>query len=355
MALSRPTLGQLISTGEAEINALVPGADARLRFSLLNVLARVWASLVDGLYSALLFLSGQLFVGTATGAYLRAIAGSYGIYPLPATAATGCILLTGTAGTAVPAGTIFQRGDGVQYQTTAGVILPPAGFIEVACIALTVGAVGNADAAVALQSAVTIAGLTSAVVCSAAIAGGADAEADDALRGRVLTRLQTPPGCGTVADWTRWAKLFSADVTRVWVVPAFAGNGTVAVVFAQDGLAIVPPPSAVAAMAAHLVQYTPAGSVVTVFAPVLVAVPFTIHEVPSADPVVRANIVAELTDLLYREGGPGNSIPLSRINEAISAAQGEYDHTLTLPAAALTFTATAPTFQLGVMGVPTWT
>lgn len=45
MAFNRPTLGQLISTAEAEINALIPNADARLRFSMLNVFARVWSTL----------------------------------------------------------------------------------------------------------------------------------------------------------------------------------------------------------------------------------------------------------------------------------------------------------------------
>ncbi|HYW57669.1 MAG TPA: baseplate J/gp47 family protein [Polaromonas sp.] len=355
MPLIRKTLGQLTSQSEAEINALVPGADARLRFSVLRVFARVWAGLVDGLYSALIFLSRQIFGMTATGEYLRLIAASYGIYRLPATAAQGCILLTGAAGTSVPAGSIFQRGDGIQYQTTAGVILPAAGFAEVQAIALTVGEIGNADAAVALTAVVTVAGLTSAAVCTAAIAGGADEEGDEALRIRYLDRLRVPPGPGTVADWVSWAKSFSSEVTRVWVIPAMSGNGTVGLVFAQDNVAIVPPPSAVAAMQAYLdANYTPAGIILTVFAPTLVPVPFTIHELPNADPTIRANIGAELADLLYREGGPGNTIPLSRIREAISSAEGEYDHVLTVPAAPLTFTAVNPVFQLGQLGAITW-
>ena len=354
MALNRPSLGQLINTGEAEINALVPGADARLRFSLLNVLARVWASLVDGLYSSLAFLARQLFATTATGVWLEMIAASYGIYRLDPTAAQGCILLTGAVATPVPAGTIFQRGDGIQYQTTAGVIIPAAGFIEVSAIALTTGTVGNANAAVQLSPAVTIAGLTSAVVCAAGIGGGADEQDDESLRAALLFRLRNAPGPGTVADWTRWAMSFGANVTRVWVVPAFAGNATVAVVFAEDNLAIAPAPATISAMQSYLAQFTPAGSTLTVFGPTLVATPFTIHELPGGDPTIRANIRAELADLLYREGGPGNTIPLSRINEAISSAQGEFDHTMAVPAAPLTFTSVAPTFQLGVLGVVTF-
>lgn len=355
MPFARKTLGQLISDGEAEINALVPGADARLRFSVFNVFARVWAGLIDGLYSALVFLTRQLFISTATGEYLRLIAASYGVYPLPATAAQGCILLTGAPTTPVPSGSIFQRGDGVQYQTTAGVILPVAGFAEVSAIALTVGETGNADAGVQLSAAVTIAGLTAAVVCAAGIAGGADAEGIESLRAKALDRRRTPPGPGTVADWVRWAKSFSSDVTRVWVAPAYNGNGTVGIVFAQDNVAIVPAPAAIAAMQAYLdANYTPAGIIMTVFAPTLVPKAFTIHELPGGDPTIQANIRAELADLLYREGGPGNTIPLSRINEAISAAQGEYDHVTTVPNAPLVFTAAYPIFQLGQLGVVTF-
>jgi uncharacterized phage protein gp47/JayE len=351
---SRPSLGQLISTGEAEINALVPGADARLRFSLFNVFTRVWAALVDGLYSSLIFLSKQLFWATATGVWLRMVAASYGVFPLPATLAQGCILLTGDPNTPVPTSTIFQRSDGLQYQTTSGAIIPAAGFIEVTAIALTVGEIGNADAGVTLQPVVTIGGLTSSVVCAAGIGGGADVQGEEGLRAACQDRAQNPPGVGTVADWERWVKSFSADVTRVWILPAFAGNGTVGIVFAQDNVAIAPNPATVAAMAAYLVQFTPAGSIPSVFAPTLVPTNFTIHELPNADPTIRSNISDELSDLLFREGGPGNTIPLSRIHEAISSAQGEFDHTMTVPAAPLTFTAITPTFQLGVLGAITW-
>lgn len=354
MAFNRPTLGSLISTAEAEINALVPNADARMRFSILGVFARVWAALVDGLYSALIFLSRQLFVMTATRSFLTLIAESYGIFRLPITAAQGCATLQGASGTVVPVSTIFLRSDGIQYQTTAGVVIPPAGFIDVSVIALTQGDIGNAAAGVLLQPSVPIAGLTGATVCAAAISGGAEEELDDALRERVLFRLQNPPGAGTVTDWERWARSMSAAVTRVWVVPTVYGNGTVGIVFAQDNGPVVPPPSAVTQMQAYLAQFTPAGSDVYVFAPTLVPTNFEIHEEPNADPTIRQNIINELTDLLYREAGPGRTIPLTHVHEAISSAQGEQDHVLTVPAAPLVFTKVAPVFQVGVLGNVVW-
>lgn len=354
MPLLRPSLGNLINTAEAEINALLPGADARLRYSMLNVFARVWSALTDGLYSALAFLSQQLFATTATKEFLSKIADSYGIYRLPAQAAQGCILFTGTAGTAIPINTIVQRADGVQYTTTAGIVLPVTGFAEVPAIALVLGKLGNAAASVQLQVTSPIAGLASAAVCAAAIGGGADDELDDGLRARLLRRLRNPPGAGTVHDWEGWAFGLSAAVTRVWVVPTVYGFGTVGIVFTQDASSVIPPPSVVAQMQAYLAQFTPMGSTVYVFAPTLVPVNFAIHELPNGDPAIRQSITAELTDLLYREAGPSTTLPLSRINEAISAAQGEYDHALTIPTVAPVFAATAPVFQIGALGAITW-
>ncbi|MES2685734.1 MAG: baseplate J/gp47 family protein [Pseudomonadota bacterium] len=354
MSFNRPTLGSLINTAEAEINALVPNADARMRFSILGVFARVWAALTDGLYSALVFLSRQMFVMTATRTFLTLIAESYGIFRLLTTPAQGCITLTGAAGTAVPAGTIFQRADGLQYQATAGTVIPPAGFIDLAAIALTQGELGNAASGVLLQPTSPIAGLAGSVVCAAGMGAGADDETDDALRARVLLRLRNPPGAGTAADWTRWALSMNASVTRVWVVPAVYGHGTVGIVFAQDDVGIVPNPAAIAAMESYLADFTPAGSVLHVFAPTLVPVDFNIHELPNNDPAIRESIRAELADLLFREAGPGSTVPLTHIHEAISSAQGEFDHVLVAPVAPLVFTAVPAVFQVGVLGVVNW-
>lgn len=351
---NRPTLKSLVQTAEAEINALILGADARMRFSVFNVFARVWAALVDGLYSGLVYLSRQLFVSTASRLFLTRIADSYGIYRLPASAAQGCVFVQGAAGSIVPVGTVFQRADGTQYRTTAGVTLPPSGYTDIPCIAETVGVIGNAAPLVQVQSTTAITGVALSQVCAAGIAGGADEESDTALRARVYQRLRNPPGAGTVSDWTRWALSLGASVTRVWVVPTVYGNGSVGVVFAEDGAGVVPLPSRIAQMQAHLAQFTPVGSQVYVFAPTLVPVNFTIHEIPNGDPAVRLSIINELRDLLYREAAPQNTIPLSHITEAISNAQGERDHNLLMPAAPLVFTGVAPTFQVGVLGTVNW-
>jgi uncharacterized phage protein gp47/JayE len=68
------------------------------------------------------------------------------------------------------------------------------------------------------------------------------------------------------------------------------------------------------------------------------------------DSTVRANVEAELRDLIRREAEPGKKMLLSKIREAISTAIGEYDHNITLPAGDVTYAAG----EIAVMGTITW-
>jgi len=350
MAFNRPTLGTLIDQAKSEINALVAGADARMRFSVFSVFASIWGAMTDGLYSALSYLSRQLFVMSADLEYLTRIGASYGVNQLTATAALGHADITGTVGTSIFIGTVLTRSDGVSYQTTAGAVIPLSGTATMPVIAQTVGMVTNADAGVSLQCGV--AGVSTAAVSVDTISGGSDDEEVEALRTRIQFRLQNPPGAGTLADWTRWAFTKDSSVTRVWPLALPYGAGTVGVVFAQDNADVVPPPSSIAAMQAYLEPFAPIGCTVKAIAPTLVPIAFAISGVD--DPAVRVSVIAELTDLLYREGYPGSTIPLTHVHEAISQAVGEYDHVLITPTAALVFGATPAGFQIGSVGAVTW-
>jgi uncharacterized phage protein gp47/JayE len=53
MSLPRPTLSQLVDANDNEINARLPGADARLPLTNLHVISRVLAMAAHGLYGAL--------------------------------------------------------------------------------------------------------------------------------------------------------------------------------------------------------------------------------------------------------------------------------------------------------------
>ncbi len=113
---------------------------------------------------------------------------------------------------------------------------------------------------------------------------------------------------------------------------------------------IIPDASEVQTVQDYLDTVAPITADVTVYAPTPVTVDFTISVTPDTA-AVRAAIEAELEAYILREASAnGVSFPLSQLNEAISLAEGETDHTMTVPAAAPTFT----TGQIAVMGTVTW-
>ena len=185
---------------------------------------------------------------------------------------------------------------------------------------------------------------------ASALSGGADIETDDALRARLIARIQQPPQGGSDYDYVAWA-LAVEGVTRAWCYPAELGLGTVTVRFVRDNDdSLIPDTTEVAAVQAHIDALRPVTAQVTVVAPVAVALNFTIGGLDPATSTVRAAVEAELADLILREAVPGGTILLSHIRAAISAAAGENDFTLTSPSANVTRT----TGQMTVMGTVTW-
>lgn len=349
MSFSRPTLTELIERASADIETRLPGVDARLRRSNLNVLARVHAGALHSLYGYLAFLEKQLFVDTAEQSYLERYSSIWGVLRLPAAFAEGNVNFTGVAGAVLPEGTQLQSGDGKTYVTTADVTLG-AGATPGPVAALVAGAAGNVAASVGLTVLQPVSGVNSAAtVAVGGVSGGTDAESDDSLRARVLRRIRQAPNGGAAADYVTWA-LEVPGVTRAWCYPLEDGAGTVKVRFVRDDDAgFVPDAGEVAAVQAYIQARRPVTAQVTVVAPVAVPRNFTIQLVPNTTEV-RAAVQAELADLLRREAEPGGTILISHIREAISVAAGETNHVLTSPAADVAHA----TGQIATMGVITW-
>ena len=80
------------------------------------------------------------------------------------------------------------------------------------------------------------------------------------------------------------------------------------------------------------------------------AVAVTLTTLTPNTAAVQAAVTASLTDLILREGAPGGTILLSKVNEAISTAAGEDNHVISVPAADLTFT----TAQVPILGTVTF-
>lgn len=351
MPYQRPTLTDLIDLSETDIEARLPGADARMRRSNLNVLARVLAGGEHGLYGFIDWASKQILPDTAEAEVLDRHANVWGVIRTAASFASGNVTFAGTDGVVIPAATKLKRSDGSEYTTSSEVTIA-SGAATAVVTADTQGSAGNADAAGAISLISPIAGVTTqATVAAGGLTGGADAETDASLRARVLTRIQQPPHGGAGFDYVTWA-LEQPGVTRAWVYPQELGLGTVSVRFMMDDTYVdgIPLAADVTALQTAIDLVRPVTADVTVVAPVAVPLNITTLSLTPSSSTVQAAVEAEIADLILRAAEPGTTIKISHIREAVSIAAGETDHALTDPSADITHT----TGQIAVVGTYPW-
>lgn len=348
MPFNVPTLAELTSRAQSDLETRLAGADVRFRRSVEYVIARAIAGSTYLLHRHLRWVTDQIFPGTADGVNLLRLAELYNVPRNPATRAKGPIQVTFTGIAALPAGTTFIRDpldpddDPIEYTVDNGYTALGAGDVLINVTAVKAGADGNTTGGETISLQTPIANITSDAIslASTPIDGGADIETIDALRVRLSERLQDPPDGGGPNDYVAWAKEVSG-VTRAWEVAQALGPGTVQVFFVRDDDSnLIPSVSEVAEVQAYIDAVAPVTAAVTVTAPASVSQNFSLA-VKVADGYtlseVKTNIEAELTDLLKAEGGPAKTIRLSQFREAISAALGESYHTMTSPAADVTY------------------
>lgn len=352
MAFERPLLQTLIENIQADIEAQLPGSDPRLRRNLLFVLAKVQAGSTHHVYGYMAWLARQLMPDTAEAEHLQRHADIWGIARLAATPAAGNVTFTGTNGSVIPPGTQVQTSAGTVYETDSEATIA-AGTATAAVTAVDAGINGNQSAGVVLNLVTPIAGVTSsATVAAGGLTGGADQEDDDSLRARLLQRLQEPPQGGAAHDYIAWAHAAHPDVTDVWVVENGMGFGTVVVYLMTYGATAngIPSGAVLTAVEDYIEARRPVCADVFVAAPTPIDVDFTIEPTPDTG-AVRAAIEAELEDFVRRVASPkGMTLLVSQINEAISLADGETDHVLTVPAGNVSY----DVGEIPVMGDITW-
>lgn len=331
---ARPTLADLIDRAANDIETRLPGADARLRRSNLNVLARVHSGGVHGLYGRLDFLARQLIIDSADVEFLDRWSAIWGVPRKAAAQAKGNVTFTGTNGTNIAAGTQVLRADGAAFTTDALAIIA-AGTITTAVTAAVAGAAGNTDVNTQLTLSAPLLGVNGiATVAAGGLSQGTETESDDSLRARLLARIQQPPQGGAKTDYVLWA-LQVAGVTRAWCYPQELGVGAVTLRFVRDDDvgSIIPDAGEVAAVQAYIDALRPVTANLTVVAPIADALAFTFSMLDPNTQAVKDAITAELKDLLRRDAQPGGTILLSHVREAVSIAAGENNYTMTAPAA----------------------
>lgn len=350
MPFDRPTLRELVTRALADINGRLTGAEARLSVSTLNVLAVVQSGAVDGLHGHLDWLADQLMIDRCDEDHLARYASIWKVPRKAAAPSAGFASVNAFAALTVPAGTLIQRQDGVQYKTSAGTNLA-VGAGSLPLVAVVAGTAGNTAAGVGLKLVTPIDGLDSSMtVGPAGITDGAEQETVDAWRARLLERIQQPPNGGTKSDYEAWT-LEVQGVTRAWVYPGEMGAGTVTVRFMRDNDAVpIPDAAAVAAVKAYLDTKKPVTAELYVAPPTSAPINFQFTQLNPNTPATREAIRAELADLLRREAIPGGTVKLSHMRAAISSAAGEDDYTLATPAADVI----NPVGSIGTLGVITW-
>lgn len=334
MAFSRPTLSELITRTQEDFQSRLQLKGKIVRNTFVWIFARVYAGLAHGLYGFISWVADQILPDTASDENLVRIGTIYGITRNAASFAQGEVTVTGIAGTTVPAGTVLERADGIEFSVINEVTLAAiTDSLEVR--AIESGDDGNTEVGVNLAFQTPITNIEADTTVSVEVGGGADIEDLEDYRARILARMSNPLQGGSAADYEAWA-LEVSGVTRAWVKPLYLGDGTVATFFVRDDDdSIFPSVSEVATVSGYIEERRPVTAHQYVYAPTGVDIDFSIYLTPDTQSVKEA-VTGELFDLIYRDGEPGGTILLSRMNEAISLAQGETDHLLASPSADFT-------------------
>lgn len=345
----RPTLTENISMLRTDLFAMLDISETLRRMDE-DVRAKVYAAALHTLYGYIDYLALNMLPDKCNEEWLARHAAMKRCPRKAATAATGYMRWEGVGdGITLGEGTLIQRDDLLQYQATAAAT-SARGVLRVPVACSTPGESGNLDDGESLWLVTPVSGLPS-VGMADSISGGFAIEPLETWRGRVLERYAWTPLGGADGDYVIWAKEVPG-ITRAWVYRHWLGTGTVGVMVAgSDPVNPVPDDEAVAAVQSHIAPRAPvAGSDLYVFAPQPQRVDFSIRLTPDTA-AVRAAVTAELRSFLMRDGYPAGELVLSRINEAISIATGEYSHQLRLPAENVPIARNA----LAVLGDVQWT
>lgn len=352
MSFDIPTPMAIQQRIEAESSLALGSQHAALAGTAENMVARITTIVAFELYGFIAQIALQILPPSAAAEFLE----RHGTFWLDegrkeASKATGPVVVTGSAGVVIPAGAILKRPDNTAYQFVEDVTIGGGGTGTGTVIALNAGLAGNTPAAITLNLTAPIIGVSSTVVGTAGLTGGADVESDYDLLGRITDRVQNPPHGGALHDYEAWAKEV-AGVTRAWAKQGSDGVMTVDVTFVMDNKpdTIVPSLVEIGSVFDHIESVRPVGSRPNVFAPTLQTVNFSIALNPNTVAVQQA-IQAELEDFFNREGtAKGQTLYLSRLSEAVSVGAGEHHHQLITPAANVV----VPFGSLPVLGTIAW-
>ena len=356
MGYVRPTLAQLISQAQSDLQAKMAGTDPLLEKTFEIAICRAVAGLAHGLHGHANYNAKQLTPNSADPQFLTQWASIYLPQPVPKPAVKADISFTilGTPTTIVPAGTLWATNTGTQYSQDAQVTISGGGSVAASATAVALpivggptdnGTAGNQAIGALLLIVTPIVGVNSGSSVTGTLTTGFYQETPAALLSRLLLRLQTPPKGGGPGDYVLWA-LQQAGATRAWQIPATGGlvgpngAGTVAVYFVEDAnvlpVSIIPVAGDVTSMQTLLNSLAPVTAGVTAYAPTGVTFRPAIQlgvaggiDSVALETAVYNGIVA----MLQRVSTPvGCTVYLQELYSAIEVATGANTFLVTSPA-----------------------
>ena len=249
-----------------------------------------------------------------------------------------------TAPATIPARSLFQTRERVQFRTLSDFSTNINGSFPVDIEAVEAGPDGNLVARTRLDTVNPIVGVAGALVMDPGLAGGNPHESQELYRRRILDRIQEPPQGGAAYDYRAWMLAYPG-CTRAWVFPKEQGLGTVVCRFAMDETYPdgIPTTAEVERMAQWLDARRPVTAEVFVYAPFPHRVDVEIRDLnwpnggvnppPAAPPpLLQQAVEDEFRDMLLREGEPGAILYRSWFWESVSIAAGSRHHHIDEPA-----------------------
>ena len=327
MAFERPTLSELITRAQNDIESRLPASQARLPLSLANILARMNAGASHELYGALAWLAVNVLPNTQDEYFLGIWAKVFDLPRLLPTPATGVAVFTGAG--SIAEGTELQGSNGVTYFTTEPAAVQAGEPTNVPVQAKMNGLHTNLGEGESLTLLRPIVGVNAkATAGENGLGGGADLESPRRWSERLMQRIQNPPMGGSVADYEAWALAAHASITNAWVLPATPTAGQVTIYLMAYGQEEgIPSAAVVEAVYDRIEVERPAVAQFHVFAPTPKRLTLTVALTPFTPELERA-VRTNLEQLFQMRARPNSMLPRSHITEAISSTVGHYDHQL---------------------------
>lgn len=356
MSFQRPTLSDLIDRIRADLAYRILGTSNVLRRSFIGILAIVWGGACHLIYGYLAFIAKMVIPDTAIDEFLTRWASIKNVVAEEAVFEAGTATFAAANGLVIPQGALMQTADGTQYSVDADATAAGGLGCIPSVTALLAGAAGARSPGDVMTLLSPISGVTSAGTWTTTTTEGADEESQESVRSRMLLKFQDPPQGGSIADYKIWAREVSG-VTRAWVFANYGDLWKVGLTFVRDndgtGSAIIPSDPEVQAVTDYIndpaEQRRPVTAVLVCFKPT--AVPFNFHVALIPNTLAnRTAVLNELTNLIFQEAVPGQTLLLSHIRAAIRDGVGSGDFILTSPNADIVYAKS----EIGIMGTPTW-